>query len=111
MSRCGLVTVSGAAAGSKESTLQGTRGVPTIETVKDFTPLGALRNPHLMTIAAALWRRRFPGLPPGVTRFFETEPGTQVSAECHWQNYPPGHSTIVLLHGLEGSSESGYMVG
>jgi predicted alpha/beta-fold hydrolase len=64
-----------------------------------------------MTIAAALWRRRFPGLPPGVTRLFETEPGTQVSAGCHWQENPQGCPTIVLLHGLEGSSESAYMLG
>ncbi len=111
MTRCGFVTLARAALGSTESTLHGTQGVPTIEAVKDFTPLGALRNPHLMTIAAALWRRRFPGLPPGVTRLFETEPGTQVSAECHWQKNPQDCPTIVLLHGLEGSSESAYMLG
>jgi len=85
--------------------------VPTIEAVKDFKPLGPLRNPHLMTIAAALWRRRFPYLPQGVTRLFETEPGTQVSAGCHWQANPQGRPTLVLLHGLEGSSESAYMLG
>jgi predicted alpha/beta-fold hydrolase len=64
-----------------------------------------------MTIAAALWRRHFPGLPSGVTRLFETEPGTQVSTRCHWQENPKGCPTIVLLHGLEGSSESAYMLG
>jgi uncharacterized protein len=86
-------------------------GVPTIEAVKEFTPLGPIRNTHLMTIAAALWRRRFPQLPVGATRLFETEPGTQVSAVCHWQQNPKSHPTIVLLHGLEGSSESGYILG
>ena len=91
--------------------LHGTPGVPTIEAVKDFQPLRPLRNPHLMTIAAALWRRRFPDLPPGVARLFETEPGTQVSAGCHWQENPRNRPTLVLLHGLEGSSESGYMLG
>jgi len=80
-------------------------------TVKEFTPLGPIRNTHLMTIAAALWRRRFPRLPTGVTRIFETEPGTQVSGVCHWQRSPQSHPTIVLLHGLEGSSESGYILG
>jgi uncharacterized protein len=70
-----------------------------------------LRNAHLMTIAAALWRRRFPRLPASVPRFFSVEPGTQVRGECHWQERPEQHPTLVLLHGLEGSSESGYILG
>lgn len=64
-----------------------------------------------MTLAAALWRRAFPALPAFQPRFFQTEPGTQVRADCHWQPDPPAHPTLVLLHGLEGSSESGYMLG
>ena len=64
-----------------------------------------------MTIAAALWRRRFPLLPPGTPRLFETEPGTRVSSVCHWQENPRSRATLVLLHGLEGSIESGYMLG
>src|SRR5271165_3848106 len=64
-----------------------------------------------MTIAASFWRRRFPRLPAGVTRQFEVEPGTKVRSECHWQQHPRKHATLVLLHGLEGSSESGYMLG
>jgi len=82
-----------------------------MEAVKDFRPLGTIRNAHLMTIAAAFWRRRFPGLPAGITRLFDTEPGTQVSAVCHWQRNPQDHPTLVLLHGLEGSSESAYILG
>ena len=31
--------------------------------------------------------------------------------ECHWQEEPRNHSTLVLVHGLEGSSESRYMLG
>jgi predicted alpha/beta-fold hydrolase len=79
--------------------------------MKDFQPHRAFRNAHLMTIAAAFWRRRFPRLPAGVSRLFEVEPGTQVRGECHWQERPEEHSTLVLLHGLEGSSESGYILG
>jgi uncharacterized protein len=79
--------------------------------MKEFNPIGILRNPHLMTIAGAYWRRKFPRLPAAAPRFFEIEPGTRVRAECHWQKAPREHSTIVLLHGLEGSSESSYMVG
>jgi predicted alpha/beta-fold hydrolase len=81
----------------------------TISAVRDFVPHWALRNSHLMTIAAHLWRREFPQLPAGEERLFETEPGTRVRAVCHWQK--ERRATLVLLHGLEGSSESGYIMG
>lgn len=64
-----------------------------------------------MTIAAAFWRRRYAHLGQATPRFFETEPGTQVRADCHWQAEPIKHPTLILLHGLEGSSDSGYMLG
>ena len=79
--------------------------------MQEFEPPFLLRNPHLMTIAAAFWHRRFAHLNPPVPRFFETEQGTQVRADCHWQEKPEEHPTLVLLHGLEGSSDSGYMLG
>jgi uncharacterized protein len=79
--------------------------------MREFEPPFLLRNPHLMTIAAAFWHRRYAHLNPSVPRFFETEPGTQVRADCHWQKNPVEHAALVLLHGLEGSSESGYMLG
>jgi len=64
-----------------------------------------------MTLAAAFWWRRYHGLPPSAPRLFETEPGTRVRADCHWQFEPRRHPALVLLHGLEGSSDSGYMLG
>jgi uncharacterized protein len=79
--------------------------------VKEFVPHKRLRNPHLMTIAATFWRRKFPRLPKSDARFFELEQGTQVRGECHWQVNRKTHPTLVLLHGLEGSSESAYMFG
>jgi predicted alpha/beta-fold hydrolase len=79
--------------------------------VKDFLPHRSLRNAHLMTVAAAFWPRKFPQLPPSAPRFFDVEAGTRVRGDCHWQDDPRMHPTLVLLHGLEGSSESGYMLG
>ncbi len=79
--------------------------------MKDFVPHRVLRNPHLQTIAAHLWRRKFPFLPPSVSRLFEIEPETRVLAACHWQQDARSHPTLVLLHGLEGSSGSGYIMG
>ncbi len=79
--------------------------------MREFEPPFLLRNPHLMTIAAAFWHRRYVHLQAATSQFFETEPGTQVRADCHWQKEPRESPTLILLHGLEGSSESGYMLG
>jgi len=79
--------------------------------VKEFIPHRALRNGHLMTIAASFWRREYPRLPAGAARLFQTEPGTQVRGDCHFHQNSRERPTLVLLHGLEGSSESNYMLG
>jgi len=65
----------------------------------------------MMTLAAAFWPRTYPHLPAVGARLFETEPDTRVRADCHWQNNPSQHPALVLLHGLEGSSDSSYMLG
>ena len=79
--------------------------------MKAFEPHPLLRNPHAQTLAAAFLPRRFPRLRPSVARDFETEPGTRIRGQCHWQAAPRERPTLVLVHGLEGSSESGYMLG
>ena len=76
-----------------------------------FEPHPLLRNPHAQTLASAFLPRRFPRLPAGVVREFETEPGTRIRGYCHWQAVPLERPTLVLVHGLEGSSDSGYMLG
>jgi predicted alpha/beta-fold hydrolase len=91
--------------------LRGRRGISNMKCVQEFTPFGILRNKHAMTIASNFWPRRFAQLCSSVPRLFETEPGTQVRGECHWQEKPSEHPTIVVLHGLEGSCDSGYMLG
>lgn len=64
-----------------------------------------------MTIAAAFVRRHFQ-LPASERRLFRVDPESQILGHCHWQ---PGKRrdapVIVVLHGLEGSSESNYMLG
>jgi len=79
--------------------------------MKTFEPHPLLRNPHAQTLAAAFLPRRFPRLPRSVSRDFEVEPGTRIRGECHWQACPQERPTLVLVHGLEGSCESGYMRG
>ena len=79
--------------------------------MKAFEPHPLLRNPHAQTLASTFLPRRFPRLPASVARDFQTEPGTRIRGECHWQQSPQEHPTVVLVHGLEGSSDSGYMMG
>src|SRR5256884_382900 len=78
---------------------------------RPFDPHPLLRNPHLAPVAAAYWPGDFASLPPATNRLFEVEPGTRLLAKCHWQERRRGHGTLVLVHGLEGSSESPYMLG
>ena len=74
-----------------------------------FEPHRWLRNKHLMTLAGALVPRRTPGLRRAEDRLFEVEAGTQLLAHCHWQGAPRRSPTVALVHGLEGSSQSGYI--
>ena len=82
-----------------------------MEVMQKFKPHALLRNPHAMTIAANFWRRPVPLLAGSVTRWFETEPGTKVRGECHWRADAVKRPTLVILHGLEGSCDSGYIRG
>lgn len=77
----------------------------------DFVPRPWLGGGHRMTLYAWAARRRFPALPPPEVRYFAVSDDTQVLAHCHWQADRAGALTALLLHGLEGSSESHYMQG
>ena len=65
----------------------------------------------MQTIASFLLPRRFPSLPAPEERLIEVEPGIQVLCQCHWQSDRRNALTVILLHGLEGSSDSNYMLG
>ena len=77
----------------------------------EFVPPYLLRNPHLMTVAATFWPRRFPALPPAEPRLAEVAPDVRVRLDCHWQADRTRCQTLLLVHGLEGSTDSHYMVG
>jgi hypothetical protein len=55
--------------------------------------------------------RSFPRLPPPTPRYFDVGADTRLLAHCHWHAQPWRHPTIVLLHGLEASSQAHYMRG
>jgi len=85
---------------------------PMVPDGQDFTPAALLHNPHLMTVIPSYWPRRalLAGIPTE-SRLFTTEPYTQLLGFCHWQPNRTACQTVVLVHGLEGSSESHYMQG
>ena len=55
--------------------------------------------------------RHFPTLPEPTVRYFDIEADTRVLAHCHWQPRPQERPTLILLHGLNGSSAAQYMRG
>lgn len=50
-------------------------------------------------------------LPAPEERLFKVEPEVQVLCHCHWQPERKTAMTVVIVHGLEGSSESQYVIG
>jgi len=75
----------------------------------EFRP--RVRGGHRQTLYAWARKRRFPTLPEPVERYFDVAADTRVLAHCHWHTDATQHPTILLLHGLEGSSLAHYMCG
>src|SRR5690349_9469938 len=65
---------------------------------------------HKQTLYAWARRRHFPELPAPSERFFDVASDARVLAHCHAHSGPP-RQTLILLHGLEGSSMAHYMRG
>jgi predicted alpha/beta-fold hydrolase len=77
-----------------------------------FVPHPALKNGHTQTLAGALIPRRFKRVIENrEERIFETAPGMRVMGYCSWQADRRSCPTLVLAHGMEGSTESRYMLG
>jgi len=75
-----------------------------------FQPHRWLRGGHLQTIASFLLPRHI-HLPAAEERLVEVEPGVSVRCWCHWQRERQSALTLIVVHGLEGSTESQYMLG
>ena len=92
----------------------------TIDAVElgEFQPGRFLSNGHLMTIAGNYLPREHE-LPPEEQWFVEVEPAskarrsTVLRCDCDWQPAEVRRErlTVVLVHGLEGSSRSQYILG
>jgi uncharacterized protein len=75
-----------------------------------FVPRRLLRNRHAMTLAGNFLPRKS-NLPEPEEQLFQVEKDIQVLCHCHWQAEPAGHPTVIIVHGLEGSSLSQYVIG
>ena len=88
------------------------------EWLTDFIPRRWLRSGHLQTLAGNFLPRKL-ALPEPETLLVEVEDPvsgygpSQVLCHCHWQPLEVRRQrlTVVLVHGLEGSSNSKYIVG
>lgn len=76
-----------------------------------FKPHRLFQNGHAQTLAAFAWprRRRFRSA-DDEERYFQIAHDVQLLAHCRWQANPKKHATVVIWHGIEGSSASTYML-
>jgi predicted alpha/beta-fold hydrolase len=82
-----------------------------LTSVPPFEPHPFLKNGHVMTIVSAFVPRRF-DIPPAEARLFQVDVESRLLGHCHWQpGKPKDAPVIVIVHGLEGSSDSNYVHG
>jgi predicted alpha/beta-fold hydrolase len=77
---------------------------------KTFQARRGFRGGHLQTLGSFFLPRKIL-LPPAEERLVEVEPGTKILCHCNWQPDRSKALTVIVVHGLEGSSESQYMLG
>jgi hypothetical protein len=98
-----------------EDRFDSTEGSPWM---RPFVPRRFLSNGHLQTIVGNLLPRTY-SLPEPKTQLIEVETATStrgasfVLCHCHWQpaEVRSERLTMVIVHGLEGSSSSPYVLG
>ncbi len=81
-----------------------------------YRPIGVLRGGHAQTLLGNYWRRpELAVTPVAEPVLVDGSDGSRVLCHCHWQRAAGvvcrDRLAVVLVHGLEGSSESGYIRG
>ena len=81
---------------------------------RPFEPMRGIANGHLQTILGNFYPRLAFSAPAEAEEVLvDASDGSRVLCHSNWQPEAvrPGRLTVVLVHGLEGSSDSGYMRG
>ncbi len=77
-----------------------------------FVPRKGLSNRHVMTMAGHFISRPFPGIEKiSEPRLFQVTQESQMLTHCGWQTTKEKSPTAIVVHGLEGSSDSKYAAG
>jgi len=79
---------------------------------KPFRVHRVFRSGHAQTLGAYAWPRRGrlkPTVANDEERLFQVASEVQVLANCRWQKDRQDHPTMVVWHGMEGSTSSVYM--
>jgi predicted alpha/beta-fold hydrolase len=79
---------------------------------RPFRPHRSFAGAHAQTLAAYAWPRRRRLSVTVVNdeqRLFDVDDGVQVLAQCRWQKDRNEHGSVVIWHGMEGSTDSVYM--
>jgi hypothetical protein len=78
----------------------------------NFIPRSGLSNRHIMTMAGHFISREFPGIEKiNQERLFQVTSEAQMLTHCGWQAEKEKKPLVIVVHGLEGSSESKYAAG
>ncbi len=78
--------------------------------IEPFVPRRGYGSAHVQTIASHLMPRpKLRAVPERLA--VQIEDGVQVICLCHWQPERSKRLTVLIVHGLEGSSESQYVLG
>lgn len=77
-----------------------------------FQPLKFFTGGHAQTLVAFAWprRRRYRAAAQDEARLFQVASDVQILGHCRWQANRKDHATMVIWHGIEGSSTSNYML-
>src|SRR5258708_29012660 len=79
---------------------------------RPFVPQRTVTQGDAQTIAVHLWPGRVSVRENtrDQARWVQVEPGSQVLAYCRWQTNRLQHATLVMWHGMAGSTASAYML-
>lgn len=77
---------------------------------KPFIPHRFFRGGHAQTLVAYAWPRRSRLQVQDQERLFDIRDDVKLLAHCRWQTAFKAAPTLVLWHGMEGSTESVYML-